>query len=127
MERFTGLFQGLPFGITAISTNDVWAVSTDYNSPTWHAYILHWDGTAWTLVSTDDSKKLLGITATSASDVWAVGTDGVGTFTKHWDGATWSIVAPPNPNPPQGIFLDAVAIRQTSCGLWAGRTTTTTR
>ena len=63
--------------VTAISTNDVWAVGligtgTGYEAPE----TLHWDGSSWSVVPVpggSQSTELLGVAAVSSTDVWAVG------------------------------------------------------
>ena len=64
-------------GITAISSNDVWAVGNDSLLTTLAA---HWDGTRWSIVSTpslhdgiNPINSLTGVTAVAADDVWASG------------------------------------------------------
>ena len=63
--------------VTAISTNDVWAVGligtgSGYEAPE----TLHWDGASWSVVSVpggSQSTELLGVAAVSSNDVWTVG------------------------------------------------------
>jgi hypothetical protein len=38
--------------------------------------ILHWDGSAWTRVSSGTTSTLSGVWVSEASDVWAVGGSG---------------------------------------------------
>jgi hypothetical protein len=87
--------------ISVVSANDIWAVglgdspSTNSGQP----IIVHWDGTAWTLVSSVPTgsgfAELRAIDAVSANDIWAVGYRGKRTLIEHWDGSTWSLVASP--------------------------------
>src|SRR5439155_364795 len=70
-------------GITAISTNDVWAVGTYQNGSVAQTLTLHWNGTAWSVVSSADAgtsyNRLAGVrVAPSTGDVWAVGYDQTG-------------------------------------------------
>lgn len=90
-------------GITALATNDVWAVG--WIGSGYHVLTLHWDGSNWTRVAApngpQDSARLLSVSAVAPDDVWAVGTAnnrlaGTKTLIEHWDGATWSRVASPN-------------------------------
>lgn len=96
------------YSVSATSANDVWAVgsSQDGKLPS-RTLIQHWDGTAWSIVSSPnpDSQfnELRGVAAISANDAWAVGYRGgtknetpIETFILHWDGVTWSQVASPN-------------------------------
>jgi len=64
-------------GVSAISSNDVWAVgfigtASGYEAPE----TLHWDGTSWSVMSAptgSEATLLLGVAAVSSTDVWAVG------------------------------------------------------
>jgi hypothetical protein len=67
-------------GITAISANDVWAVgmfqneSTDYHQH--RTLTLHWDGAAWSVVSSPssgESGELNAVSALATGKVWATG------------------------------------------------------
>jgi hypothetical protein len=86
--------------VTALASNNAWAVGQNV--------ILHWNGSAWSRVSTPpvgngDTFALGAITALSASDIWAVGTDFSDTadnsvdvpLTEHWNGSAWSVVFAP--------------------------------
>lgn len=84
-------------GITAISTDDVWAVGEG-------GLIEHWDGANWTVAAnpaaTGWSGSLTAVSAVSASDIWAVGrlypsTGPVQGFTEHWNGSSWAAVSSP--------------------------------
>src|SRR5947209_8240215 len=64
--------------VTSISANDVWAVGTSENNlGNSQTLILHWDGTAWSIVPSPTTGivegNLLGVAAVSATDVGAVG------------------------------------------------------
>ncbi|MGA7730231.1 MAG: S-layer homology domain-containing protein [Chloroflexia bacterium] len=106
-------------GVTAISSNDVWAVGMyhDKVDTTERTLIEHWDGTAWSVVSSPNlgtaSNFLLSVEAVSANDVWAVGhyINGavMSTLTQRWDGSAWSVV--PSPNVGTGSsYLQDVAV-----------------
>jgi hypothetical protein len=99
-------------GVTAVAANNVWASGFETESSGFHVpYVLHWDGTTWSLTKTPNPEagqgglagsSLFGITAVSASDIWAVGhsQDNVGTITtvtEQFNGSTWSVVPSPNP------------------------------
>jgi hypothetical protein len=72
-------------------------------------FIEHWDGRAFKLVATPDSKSFLqGVACASSTDCWAAGGAGtpsnvygqVGHFVPlldHYNGSKWSAVDPPNP------------------------------
>src|SRR5439155_2541866 len=65
--------------VAVVSANDVWAVgdyfTADYE--TTKTLVEHWDGTAWSIVSSPSpsatTSTLNGVAAVSANDVWAVG------------------------------------------------------
>jgi hypothetical protein len=82
--------------ITAVSSTDIWAVGSTVFTES--AVIMHWNGTAWSLVPAP-SGYLDAVTAVSATDVWAVGRTNDGTvdlaFIEHWDGKNWKVVASP--------------------------------
>lgn len=90
--------------VTAISPGNVWAVGEVENETTGSivstALIEHWNGTAWSVVSspvTSTGTVLTGVTSSSATDVWAVGTDSSGTtLTLNWNGSAWSVVGSPS-------------------------------
>jgi hypothetical protein len=91
-------------GVTAIATNDVWAVGGTGNSNLDPMLIEHWDGTAWTTIPNTPNGLLYSVSAGSANDVWAVGESaGDTTLTMHWNGTAWSPV--PSPTPPNAFAL----------------------
>ncbi len=64
--------------ITAISSNDIWAVGFAYSpSPAQQqTYGAHWNGTAWTAFSPPNlsiANSFLGSDAVGSNDIWAVG------------------------------------------------------
>ncbi|MEO6457118.1 MAG: hypothetical protein ABIO92_02425 [Chloroflexia bacterium] len=96
--------------VVAISADDVWAVG--YIEPFMgsiggkQAIILHWDGLAWTQVTTpaispkeerSGYSTLESLAVLSKNDIWAVGagTDGFGPMALHWDGTGWSRASMP--------------------------------
>jgi hypothetical protein len=96
------------YGVTAISTNDVWAVGyhniANYGSEKTMA--LHWNGSAWSIVPTrnigQDANELFAVDGVASNDVWAVGfghssSNQVGVpLIQHWDGVRWSLSRTPN-------------------------------
>jgi hypothetical protein len=96
-----GSFSQL-FGVSAIASNDVWAVGS-FGAAS--ALILHWDGATWTDVPspalTDGFRTLFSVTAIAADDVWAAGSQGRAgatsrTLVEHWDGQRWRVIPTPN-------------------------------
>ncbi len=123
------------YGVTAISTNDAWAVgvteTTDGHSA---SLTMHWDGSNWTVVSSPDPTGDAGlqeVSAASTNDVWAVGTKstctGGGhceTLAMHWDGSSWTVI--PTPDPPSGYLnalLGVAVINGDGSDIWAVGTT----
>lgn len=82
------------FGISALTSTDVWAVGGDYAKDS--IAVEHWDGTAWRLDESlsPQQAELNGVSAVSTSDVWAVGSssDSQGHaygLIEHYDGSGW--------------------------------------
>ena len=92
------------YGITALSTDDVWAVGfimvKQYSEAVTLA--MHWDGLQWTVIPTPNGGSvhddLVAISGNGSNDVWAAGSSFRGstysyhTLVEHWNGAEWSIV-----------------------------------
>jgi hypothetical protein len=103
-------------GVTAVASNDVWAVGTQQPTSLTdpHTLILHWNGTAWTIVPSPNDggntvgNHLLAAAAVASNDVWATGFSEFGTLTEHWDGASWSIVPTPTIAGSEPLFLPSV-------------------
>ena len=85
-------------GVAAVSSNDVWAVGTQQptslTDPS--TLILHWNGVAWTIVSSvsPEGSHLQSAVAIASNDVWATGYSEAGTLAEHWNGSSWSVVRP---------------------------------
>ena len=101
-----GSNSNLLYGVTAVSTSDVWAVGTYVDSNVvYQTLIEQWNGQAWSVVPSPNVglsyNTLSGVTAVSASDVWAVGYY----YTKNdisnqalieqWNGSNWQAIASP--------------------------------
>jgi len=88
--------------VSAVSGTDAWAVGDSQlnaGSGPLRSLILHWDGTAWSQVSSPSagpaSNVLNGVSADSATDAWAVGSY-VSKSVRyalilHWNGTAWSV------------------------------------
>src|SRR3954471_1369147 len=119
-------------GVVALASNDVWAVGqacTQNGCAASDTLVEHWNGTAWTVVSSPNTGQALNtlnaVDARSSSDIWAVGQscsngncDSVQSLTEHWNGTAWSIVSSPNPGSVD-THLNAVAIGAAD-DAWAG-------
>jgi hypothetical protein len=91
--------------VTAVATNDVWAVGAYLKSPSNVAapFAEHWDGVAWKIVQVPDSGSgfsfLFGASSAGTNDVWATGaTD----LALRWDGSNW--ISYPVPNTNGGLY-----------------------
>lgn len=117
--------------ITAISTNDVWAVgNTNGGSPgTDNALIEHWNGKSWSTVQGKnpgkESNNLNAIVARSPHDVWAVGNfnsvfsnQQAQPLIEHWNGSAWSTVASPNIG-TNNTSLSGIGLVPHSPNIWA--------
>ena len=114
--------------VTAISSNNVWAVGwtdTSVNTSSFQGTLIeHWDGSQWTVVPSPNPKgssqnTLTGVAAINANDIWAVGytlTTNNQTLTMHWNGSKWSIVR--SPNGAYGNWLSGVTALATN-NVWA--------
>ncbi len=117
------------YGLTAIATNDVWAVG--YANPgvgPIPSLIEHWDGSAWSVVNNPNpgtiDDRFFGVSATVSSDVWAVGSQSnsvnpniSSTLVEHWDGTAWSVVKSPNVDSGENVLNGVTALSATDA--WA--------
>jgi len=109
------------YGVSAVSTNDVWAVG-DADSPGggggFSTLIEHWNGKQWRVVASPDfpgsyASILSSVSVTSGTNAWAAGyytlpNGGAFTLIEHWDGSKWRVT--PSPNPSQyGNILDGIS------------------
>jgi len=83
--------------VSAVAPNDVWAVgkSSQTDGAPSQRLVMHWDGTAWTVVSDPlmtGNGVLQGVKALSSKDVWVVGVNNDAPLVAHWDGAAWTEV-----------------------------------
>jgi hypothetical protein len=111
-----GADDNLLAAVSALSSNDVWAVGYKGGFP-YDLLILHWNGTAWSESPAPEpnlNSTLYGVTAIAPNDVWAVGAQDDGqiqsTLIMHWDGIEWKEVAAPNPGGVLNILLGVDAI-----------------
>jgi hypothetical protein len=85
-------------GVSAVSPHNVWAVGSYVPSGSGSATLVeHWNGTAWSQISSANPAcsgcdtaegSLSAVAAHSAKDIWAIG----GSLIEHWNGTAWSIV-----------------------------------
>jgi hypothetical protein len=106
--------------VSGTSTSDVWAVGkTRAASGVGMTLAEHWDGTAWTVVSTpnpdNNGNILAGVAAIAPNDAWAVGyafdaSGGGETLAFHWDGSTWTSVKTPAMSGRVPVFTSVYAV-----------------
>ena len=94
-------------GVAAISNSSAWAVGYAGTSSAPRVLMLHWNGAAWSRVTSPGvltaSGQLSAVTVVSAKSAWAVGSTGLlGTgknhsLLLHWNGSKWSQVTSPAP------------------------------
>jgi len=96
--------------VSAVSPTDIWAVGsyTLYEGFTTGTLTLHWNGSAWSLVS-NPCNASEDIVAISANDVWAVGVD-----TCHWDGSSWTAI--PNAADPSNGYVTLLSVSASPAG-----------
>lgn len=93
------------YGVSGTSASDVWAVGSHYDSSTYSggSIAMHWNGTAWGLVTGIDpftfGATLYSVLSLAPNDVWVAGQYGypapgqsieLGPFAAHWNGVGWS-------------------------------------
>jgi len=119
-------------GIAATSSTSIWAVGwysdCTCDIPPQNTLVLHWNGTAWTHVSSpspggSNGNLLSGVAGLSSSNAWAVGSYSNGTaqqtLVEHWNGTAWRHVSSPDPGgAAQNNALNGVAA-SFSISLWA--------
>jgi hypothetical protein len=104
-------------GVAATSNSSAWAVGYAGSSSAPKILMLHWNGKAWSRVTSPSvltaSGELSAVKAVSARNAWAVGYTGlIGTgknhsLLLHWNGSRWSEVT--GPAPVAGGSLAAIA------------------
>ena len=115
--------------VTCISVSDCWAVGQVDSAPTYGTLGEHWNGTAWSIVTTPNGvnsaseNDLVSVSCFNSSDCWAVGAqspDGQAfmNLAEHWNGTAWSVVTTPNPASTQTSSLEGVSCAASS-DCWA--------
>lgn len=96
--------------VTAVASDDVWAVGREGEYWPTVSLALHWDGSTWTRVATPSpgarENQIASISAVSADDIWAVGmwSGEIYNYMRlmlHWNGSAWSEV--PVPTGDEGL------------------------
>jgi hypothetical protein len=119
----TGSIDARLYGVTAISPNNVWAVGYSSN-PGYgqQTYIVHWDGTVWSIVpspspSQTDADILYSISAVNDHEIYSVGaTRGPlsaqynSSLILKYDGTQWMQVDSSNVSNPANSELYSIAV-----------------
>ena len=103
-----------------MAPDDAWAIGEFTNADNIARTLAeHWDGRAWTVVSSpspgSDRNALQALAAVSSADVWAVGywtnTGGASqTLAEHWNGSAWAVVPSPDLGTAGNEFEDVAAV-----------------
>lgn len=113
--------------VTALASNDIWAVGSEYSSSTGLQMLVeHWNGSQWGIIPdpVTGGSGLNSLVAFSDTNVWAVGTgpssnsavNGT-TLIEHYDGTTWSAVTSPSPGTWYNTLTGVAAASPTN--IWA--------
>jgi hypothetical protein len=109
-------------GVATISSSNVWAVGNATSGVRLDqtTLVLHWDGTAWSIIPSPSPgslglNTLYAVAANSANDVWAVGSftnvdELAQTLVEHWDGTSWSVIPSANVPGANNEFYAVVAL-----------------
>jgi hypothetical protein len=133
-----GYFNTLS-SVDALSPSNAWAVGSYCKTncdpaPVFHNMIEHWNGTAWSTVSSPNLQNsslggvtvlsatnawavggytLTAVSASSANNIWAVGYGAQTTAALRWNGTKWSQVKTPSPgkytNLLEGVSADSAS------------------
>jgi hypothetical protein len=127
-----GVYGNIFNSVAAVGPGDVWAVGGSAAATSNRTLAAHWNGSAWTAVSTPDpvaecqdgniqwtGNRLNAVAGRSSGDVWAVGTSCYDekTLVERWNGSAWSIVPSPSFNTgPDSVVnvLNGVAVLSAS-------------
>src|SRR5258708_2001779 len=108
--------------VAAVSTSNDWAAgySGNLSVAADKTLIEHWNGSAWSIVSSPNpttSQDLYGVAAVSTSDVWAVGfgggPSGFTAVIEHWDGSSWKLAPGADPNVGTTLLFGVTALSPT--------------
>jgi hypothetical protein len=122
-SRSPGAVGNSLYGVTALSSRNVWAVGEYFVGVNTKTLIEHWNGKTWEVVQSPNAGTgdlLNSVYAVSPANIWAAGdyfSSSGRTLIEHWNGKTWKIVSSPN----LGLGSnDLTAVRGTSAhDIWA--------
>ncbi len=115
-------------GVAALNSSNAWTVGYyQDNSGSVLTLIEHWNGSAWSVVSSPNAagfmaNELFAVSARSANDIWAVGNSQTNnnvtqTLIEHWNGSQWSLIPGINPGASFSILRGVAAVSATNA--WA--------
>jgi hypothetical protein len=98
--------------VSAIASDDIWAVGGAPVADSGLAIFMHWDGVAWSLFPAPPGigyydRSRFSVAAIASDNAWSVG----GGESTHWDGVSWSVVG--------GAQSEAAIAAADSTGVWA--------
>src|ERR1700722_12399164 len=100
--------EGQLTGVAAASASNAWAVGAAGSDASGKVLMLHWNGKAWSRVTSPKvldgtAGELSALPVVPATDAWAAGVTGTAgsgkdhTLLLHWNGRAWSQVTSPAP------------------------------
>ena len=94
--------------VSAATATDAWTVGISYTQQQYqHPLAYHWDGRAWTQISTNTDgasfSGQLGVADIGTGNAWAVGYG-----LEHWNGTSWTQLAYPDPENPGALTTNAL-------------------
>lgn len=102
------------YAVSAIASNDVWAVGQVSKQGIFQTLTEHWNGKNWSTITSPNlgtgNNTLYGISALTSDDVWAVGVSDAGSLAEHWNGKTWQLIPSPVFGGAANILLAVSAI-----------------
>jgi hypothetical protein len=110
-------------GVSCASASLCWAVGYDFPADFSGSLTEKWNGKAWSVVSTPNSKsgELIGDDCASASSCLAVGiSNKLFALGQRWKGSTWTSIAPKKPSGATSTELNGVSCTSASACQSAG-------
>lgn len=96
------------FGVSCLSSSDCMAVGQGGGSNGGAPFAVHWDGSAWTELSTPGTGAWAGVSCVSGGNCVAVGASpnvvGEQPLAAEWDGGTWQSLNAANPGPTDFLY-----------------------
>jgi hypothetical protein len=118
--------------VIALSADDAWAVgdAADSGVSSRKPVVLHWDGSAWSVVPSPDlSGQLNSVAAGPNGGLWAAGYREVPPLTliERWDGSRWKVVRSDNRQGAIDNALFGIAVGADPASAWAVGSTAVTQ